>query len=90
MEAPDAGYPFEFVFALILEGTLLRQYKKNVVDRFHMIAGRDLTLSLAPTPWEWKCGEGYTLPITHDRKAQIAAVLGGTVILQSGPLHSGE
>lgn len=64
------------VFALILEGTLLRPYKKNVVDRFHMIAGRDLTLSLAPTPWEWKCGEGYTLPITHDRKAQIAAVLG--------------
>jgi hypothetical protein len=25
--------------------------------------------------WEWKRGEGYTLPITHDRKAQIAAVL---------------
>jgi hypothetical protein len=64
------------VFALILEGPLLRQYKKHMVDRFHTIAGRDLTLSLAPTPWEWKCGEGYTLPITHDRKAQIAAVLG--------------
>lgn len=63
------------VFALIVEGTLLRRYKKNLVDRFHAIAGRDLMLSLAPTPWEWKCGEGYTLPITHDRKAQIAAVL---------------
>jgi hypothetical protein len=25
--------------------------------------------------WEWKRGEGFTLPITHDRKAQIAAVL---------------
>jgi hypothetical protein len=34
-----------------------------------------LELSLAPTLWEWKRGEGYTLPITHDRKAQIAAVL---------------
>jgi hypothetical protein len=30
---------------------------------------------LAPTLWEWKRGEGYTLPITYDRKAQIAAVL---------------
>ena len=27
------------------------------------------------TLWEWKRGEGYTLPITHDRKAQIAAVV---------------
>ena len=32
-------------------------------------------LSLAPTLWEWKRGEGFTLPITHDRKAQIAAVV---------------
>ena len=30
---------------------------------------------MAPTLWEWNRGEGYTLPITHDRKAQIAAVL---------------
>ncbi|MBH0181793.1 MAG: hypothetical protein HP490_09000 [Nitrospira sp.] len=29
----------------------------------------------APTLWEWKQGEGYTLPITHDRKARLAAVL---------------
>jgi hypothetical protein len=36
-----------------------------------------LELSLAPTLWEWKRGEGYTLPITHDRKAQLAAVLSG-------------
>ena len=32
-------------------------------------------LSIAPTLWEWKRGEGYTLPITHDRKAQVAAVV---------------
>jgi hypothetical protein len=61
--------------ALLLEGEGIRQYKKQVVDRFHRLAGRDLELSLAPTLWEWKRGEGYTLPITHDRKAQIAAVL---------------
>ena len=39
------------------------------------MAGQELELSLAPTLWEWKRGEGYTLPITHDRKAQIASVL---------------
>lgn len=61
--------------ALLLEGGGIRQYKKHMVDRFHQVAGRDLELSLAPTLWEWKRGEGYTLPITHDRKAQIAAVL---------------
>jgi len=61
--------------ALILEGDGLKQYKKHIVDRFHQVAGQELELSLAPTLWEWKRGEGYTLPITHDRKAQIASVL---------------
>jgi hypothetical protein len=61
--------------ALLLEGAGIKQYKKHIVDRFHRLAGHELELSLAPTLWEWKRGEGYTLPITHDRKAQIAAVL---------------
>jgi hypothetical protein len=60
----------------------MRQYKKRLVDRFHVIAGRQLELSLAPTLWEWKRGEGFTLPITHDRKAQIAAVLAERRILK--------
>jgi hypothetical protein len=61
--------------ALILDGEGIKQYKKHIVDRFHQVAGQELELSLAPTLWEWKRGEGYTLPITHDRKAQIASVL---------------
>jgi hypothetical protein len=60
----------------------MRQYKKHLVDRFHAIAGRQLELSLAPTLWEWKRGEGFTLPITHDRKAQVAAVLAERSILK--------
>jgi hypothetical protein len=62
-------------WAWILEGTLMRQYKTRLVDRFHTVAGKGLELSLAPTLWEWKRGEGFTLPLTHDRKAQIAAVI---------------
>jgi hypothetical protein len=61
--------------AWLLEGHLTKQYKARLVDRFHTVAGQQLELSLAPTLWEWKRGEGFTLPITHDRKAQIAAVL---------------
>lgn len=61
--------------AWLLEGHLMKQYKIRLFDRFHMIAGHGFELSLAPTLWEWKRGEGYTLPITHNRKAQIAAVL---------------
>jgi hypothetical protein len=63
------------VCALLLDGVGIQQYKKQLLGRFHQLAGRGLELSLAPSLWEWKRGEGYTLPITHDRKAQIAAVL---------------
>jgi hypothetical protein len=63
------------VCALMLEGEGIKQHKARIVDRFHQLAGQGLELSLMPTLWEWKQGEGYTLPITHDRKAQIAAVL---------------
>jgi hypothetical protein len=70
------------VWAWMLEGSLMRQYKRRLVDRFHAVAGQQLELSLAPTLWEWKQGEGFTLPITHDRKAQIAAVLAERPILK--------
>ena len=69
-------------WAWILEGSLMRQYKKSLVDRFHAVAGQQLELSLAPTLWEWKRGEGFTLPISHDRKAQIAAVVAERSILK--------
>ena len=61
--------------AWLLEGPGTRQYTRQLLGRFHQVAGNGLELSLAPSLWEWKRGEGYTLPITHDRKAQIAAVL---------------
>jgi len=63
------------VCALLLEGPYLKRYKRNLIDRFHSVAGQGLEISLAPSFWEWKRGEGYTLPITHDRKAQMGAVM---------------
>ena len=66
-----------FVFAMIMEGAALLQYKQNLINRYHEVAGRDLHLSLSHSPWEWKQGEGYTVPVTHDRKSEVSAVLAG-------------
>lgn len=63
------------VFALIVEGAHLRRYKQNLINRYRDVADRDVHLCLSPTPWEWKLGEGYTLPLTRDRKSEVAAVL---------------
>ena len=63
------------VFALIVEGTGLRRYKENLINRYREVAGRDIHLCLSPTPWDWKQGAGYTLPLTRDRKSEAAAVL---------------
>lgn len=63
------------VHALLLEGPLLKTYKRNLINRFHSVAGQGLEISLAPSFWEWNRGEGYTLPITHDRKTQIGAII---------------
>jgi hypothetical protein len=51
--------------ALLLEGSEIGRYKRQLLGRFHQLAGKDLELSLAPSLWEWKHGEGYTLPITQ-------------------------
>ena len=66
-----------FVFALILEGHLLLRYKQNMINRYHQVAGRGLELALAPSPWNWHAGEGYTMSLAHDRKSQVSAVLSG-------------
>ena len=63
------------VFALILEGFYIRQYKQNVINRYPMLADQGISLCLSPSLWEWKAGPGYTLELTQDRKSEIAAVL---------------
>lgn len=65
------------VFALILEGEQLLQYKQNLINRYREVAERDIHLSLTPSLWEWRAGAGYTLPLTADRKPEVSAVLTG-------------
>ena len=63
------------VFALILEGGRLGQYKKNLMNRYGKVADQGLALCLGSTPWEWKRGEGYTMELTWERKSELQALL---------------
>jgi len=64
-----------FVFALIVEGSLVKQYRTNLFNRFSDVADRQLSICLSSSLWEWKCGPGFTLDITRNRRSEIAAVL---------------
>lgn len=63
------------VFALIVEGPLVKQYRRNLFNRYSEVADHHLCLCLSPSLWEWKMGPGLTLPITHSRRSEIAATL---------------
>jgi hypothetical protein len=63
------------VFALILEGGRLAQYKKNLMNRYGKVADQGLSLCLGSTPWEWKRGEGYTMELPWERKSELQALL---------------
>lgn len=63
------------VFALMIEGPLIKQYRRNLFNRYSEVADRDLSLCLSPSLWEWKSGPGLTLPITRSRRSEIAATL---------------
>lgn len=66
-----------FVFALILEGEGLLRFKQNLINRYRQVADQELCLCLSPSLWEWNKGHGYTLPLTRDRRPEVAAVLSG-------------
>ncbi|MEK6549522.1 MAG: hypothetical protein AABZ51_05430 [Nitrospirota bacterium] len=63
------------VFALILEGGRLAQYKKHLMNRYGDVADQGLSFCLGSTPWEWKRGEGYTMELTWERKSELMALL---------------
>jgi hypothetical protein len=60
-------------FALILEGALLDRYVDNIDRRYEAVADRDLSLSLADTPWEWEMRGRSVLPIRSDTRDAVMA-----------------
>ena len=63
------------VFALIVEGPLVKQYRLNLFNHFSEVADRQLSLCLSPSLWEWKAGAGFTLDMTRNRRSEIAAAI---------------
>src|SRR3989442_4384206 len=63
------------VFAVILQGGHLTQYKKNLMNRYAKVADQGLALCLRNTPWDWKRGVGYTIELTWERKNELQALL---------------
>lgn len=68
-------------FAMILEGELLDRYVANLERAYQSVADREIALSLANTPWEWRATGPSVLPIRADnRDAVISSVRSRTVI----------
>lgn len=61
-----------FVFALILEGAYLEQYKKNLLSSYDRLADQGLSILLAPTPWEWRNHPELLLEIRSDNKEIVS------------------
>jgi hypothetical protein len=62
-------------FAMMLEGELLDRYVENLDRRYAAVADRELSLSLADTPWEWAASGRTVLPIRSDTRDAVMAAL---------------
>jgi hypothetical protein len=60
-------------FALILEGALLDRYVENLERSFEAIADREVSVSLADSPWEWTTRGSSVLPIQADTRDAVMA-----------------
>jgi len=65
------------VFALILQGPRLARYKANFLAAYDQLADRELALLMTATPWEWRRGDDYLLPVRRANRDVVAAALAG-------------
>lgn len=69
-------------FAMILEGPLLDRYRKNLEHSYGAVADRELSLSLARTPWEWRAAGPDVLPIRADNRDAVLSALRARTVLK--------
>ncbi|MEW6324133.1 MAG: hypothetical protein AB1515_01975 [Nitrospirota bacterium] len=62
-------------FALMLGGRELARYKANLLARYDDLADHDLHLLMTQTPWEWRRGADYLLPLLRGNRERVAAAL---------------
>ena len=63
------------VYALILEGSYLADYKIRIKRHYDRLAQGSIHLAITPDPWEWRRGTPYTLPLTPENQKIVEAVL---------------
>ena len=59
------------VYAFILEGTLLREYKKRIKGHYNTLIEGNFHLAITKDPWEWRKGNLYTLPLKKNNKKEF-------------------
>ncbi|MFO0774662.1 MAG: hypothetical protein U0172_08370 [Nitrospiraceae bacterium] len=63
------------VCAWLIEGASVPARRRALLAHYPELVDRDVRLGIAPGLWEWKVGDGYTLPLRADNRTQVAAVL---------------
>jgi hypothetical protein len=70
------------VFALMLNGRDLDRYKEQFLRVYDQLADQELHLLMTETPWEWRRGDDYVLPITRKNRAQVIAAVAARPFLK--------
>lgn len=60
---------------LILDGRHLDRYKENVMARYEQLAEGELHLLMTETPWEWRRGGEFALPLTKKNRQRVERAL---------------
>jgi len=64
------------VFALILSGPHLGEYRSRLLRDYAYYRNKHLHLAVSRTPWEWERGAGKTIALTTANRSRIRAALG--------------
>ncbi|HEX9757222.1 MAG TPA: hypothetical protein VGB26_05395 [Nitrospiria bacterium] len=59
------------VYALILEGKFLLQYKKRIKENYNTLIKGNFHLAITKDPWEWRKGNPHTVPLKKNNKKEF-------------------
>lgn len=65
----------QVTFAWLFDGVSVPHVTRRLLARYHELAEKGLLIGRAPGLWEWKVGDGFTLPLRAENRTQVAALL---------------
>jgi len=69
-------------FSLILGGPHLPAYRDRVLQNVDVLQALDVNVALGVDPWDWRHGEGHTLPIRRGGETELFSALRGRSFLK--------